>query len=382
MLTTSRAATQPLRERLESLPWALPYLIFMWIFPLIGVASASELFWTIWWQIAFTAVYAQTWVRSDSAPVSGSVDRAVIITIALICLLAAVVVYISGVPLMAAYCFPYLAAIITFQLPRAYIGRSSIVLGVAMVVLLVSTYITGPRDVNMLIAPGVTVIGYFMTAKARQGVEEDRAKAVAAADRVEASKEGERARISADLHDVLGQTLTAINVNAQVGAKMLEAGREVEATQFLQQVQHLSHQALADMRAVVAATRQADINEELESARQLAKAAGIALDIKDDGHPPQGAPNTVAAHVLREGVANVVHHSAASRIRIQISPTELSIIDNGRQKKESHRQGTGLQKLRERAADVGELSWGQDQAGFRLHFSLRKGESSDKRCRG
>ena len=119
---------------------------------------------------------------------------------------------------MAAYCFPYLAAIITFQLPRAYIGRSSIVLGVAMVVLLVSTYITGPRDVNMLIAPGVTVIGYFMTAKARQGVEEDRAKAVAAADRVEASKEGERARISADLHDVLGQTLTAINVNAQVGA--------------------------------------------------------------------------------------------------------------------------------------------------------------------
>ena len=369
MLTTSRAATQPLRERLESLPWALPYLIFMWILPLIGVASASELFWTIWWQIAFTAVYAQTWVRSDSAPVSGSVDRAVLITIALICLLAAVVVYISGVPLMAAYCFPYLAAIITFQLPRAYIGRSSIVLGVAMVVLLVSTYITGPRDVNMLIAPGVTVIGYFMTAKARQGVEEDRAKAVAAADRVEASKEGERARISADLHDVLGQTLTAINVNAQVGAKMLEAGREVEATQFLHQVQHLSHQALADMRAVVAATRQADINEELESARQLAKAAGIA-------------PNTVAAHVLREGVANVVHHSAASRIRIQISPTELSIIDNGRQKKESHRQGTGLQKLRERAADVGELSWGQDQAGFRLHFSLRKGESSDKRCRG
>ena len=376
MLTKSRAATHPLRERLESLPWALPYLIFMWIFPLIGVASAAELFWTIAWQVVFTAVYVQTWVRSDSAPVSGDVDRAVLITIGLICLLAAVAVWISGVPLMAVYCFPYLAAIITFQLPRAHIGRASIVLAVATTVLLVSTYITGPRDVNMLAAPGVVVIAYFMTAKARQEVEEDRARAVAAADRVEASKEGERARISADLHDVLGQTLTAINVNAQVGTKMVEAGRTAEATQFLHQVQHLSHQALADMRAVVAATRRADINEEIESAKQLAKAAGITLDIEDTGQPPQGAPNTVAAHVLREGVANVVHHSEASRIRIQISPTELSIIDNGRQKKKSNRQGTGLRQLRERAADLGELTWNQDQSGFRLHFSLREAEKS------
>ena len=66
----SPAASSSLHERLSSLPWALPYLIFMIIGIILGVRSSPEQAVPMFaWLTVFILVYVSTWIRSDSAPV-------------------------------------------------------------------------------------------------------------------------------------------------------------------------------------------------------------------------------------------------------------------------------------------------------------------------
>lgn len=399
----SPAATSPLRERLSSLPWALPYLIFLIVgFILSARGMEGNLVPMLAWLAAFSLVYVTTWIRSDSAPVSRATDPWVLVTIILL-------VALSGVALlfMAAgsllFLLPYIGAVVVLQLPRHLYMRWACALLVGTVVFAaVSVFLNYVEISEASFGAAILVCTVFMTIMARRAIDNDRQESIRQAERVRASQFEERSRISADLHDVLGQTLTAINVNAQVVARFAQLGKIDEGVPYLEQLQELSHDALAQMRQVVAATREADLDQELAQAAHLADAAGIVLTLSDEGHPPEGKTSQVAAHLVRESMANVVHHSGADRVWVELSPVRVSVHDNGRgsrpaaagrsraaagqktiadSQQSAHagqRISTGLESLKKRAEGVGTVTWGPvDGGGWHVTFVVNPVDEAD-----
>lgn len=400
----SPAASSSLRERLSSLPWALPYLIFMIIGIILGVRSSPEQAVPMFaWLTVFILVYVSTWIRSDSAPVSRSTDPWVVATIVVMSvLLAGMMPFSDAVSVF--FFLPYISAVIVLQLPRHLYTRWACALLIGSVLLAVLLVILRLANINEAsFGLAILLCTIFMTFMARRAIDNDREDRIRQAERVQTSQSEERSRISADLHDVLGQTLTAINVNAQVVARFAQLGKIDEGVPYLEQLQELSHDALAQMRQVVAATREADLDQELAQAAHLADAAGIVLTLSDEGHPPEGKTSQVAAHLVRESMANVVHHSGADRVWIELSPSRVSVRDNGHgarpaingrgrgagtdrksaagNQQSAHagqRISTGLESLKKRAEGVGTVTWGPvDGGGWHVTFVVNPVDGAD-----
>ncbi|MFZ0873277.1 MAG: histidine kinase, partial [Pseudonocardiaceae bacterium] len=67
----------------------------------------------------------------------------------------------------------------------------------------------------------------------------------------------ERARVTRDLHDVLGHSLTTITVKAGLARRLLEAGDTDRAAAEVGDVERLGRQVLSEVRATVSAQREA-----------------------------------------------------------------------------------------------------------------------------
>lgn len=399
----SPAASSSLRERLSSLPWALPYLIFLIVgFILSARGMEGNLVPMLAWLAVFSLVYVTTWIRSDSAPVSRATDPWVLVTIILLAVLSGVaVLFMEAGSLL--FLLPYIGAVVVLQLPRHLYMRWACALLVGTVVFAaVSVFLNYVEISEASFGAAILVCTVFMTIMARRAIDNDRQESIRQAGRVHASQFEERSRISADLHDVLGQTLTAINVNAQVVGRLAAMGKIDEGVPYLEQLQELSHDALSQMRQVVAATREADLDQELAQAAHLADAAGIVLTLSDEGHPPEGKTSQVAAHLVRESMANVVHHSGADRVWVELSPVRVSVHDNGRgsrpaaagrsraaagqktiadSQQSAHagqRISTGLESLKKRAEGVGTVTWGPvDGGGWHVTFVVNPVDGAD-----
>jgi two-component system sensor histidine kinase DesK len=96
----------------------------------------------------------------------------------------------------------------------------------------------------------------------------------------------------------------------------------------------VARQSLSDVREAVAGFRQPDLAGELEAARQLLDAAGIASQIASSGPATLPQPVDAAlAWAIREGTTNVVRHSRATQVSIRVSAgpdtATAEISDNG-----------------------------------------------------
>lgn len=122
----------------------------------------------------------------------------------------------------------------------------------------------------------------------------------------------ERERIARDLHDLLGHTLTAVAVKADLAGRLIDAD-PVRAKAEIEDIRRTARSALADVRAAVTGMRSARLATELATARRALDSAGITLST--EGMPPALAPavETALAFVLLEGVTNVVRHAHAER---------------------------------------------------------------------
>jgi two-component system, NarL family, sensor histidine kinase DesK len=171
----------------------------------------------------------------------------------------------------------------------------------------------------------------------------------------------ERERMARDLHDVLGHSLTTITVKAALARRLLEHGQAERAAAEVGDVERLGRQALVDVRATVAANRPASLARELVGAREALRAAEIRADLPqavDD--VPEGLQQAFA-HVVREGVTNVVRHSGAGTCTIRLTPTSVEVVDDGVGSPAGTPAGSGLRGLSERLAAVG----GEVEAGPR-----------------
>jgi signal transduction histidine kinase/ligand-binding sensor domain-containing protein len=156
--------------------------------------------------------------------------------------------------------------------------------------------------------------------------------------RMETIKEDERQRISRELHDELGQNLTAAKINLQV----LRAASDDETSvqrlndtikmvdQMIEQVRNISlalRPPLLDEAGLVPA-----LNAYLQSCQER---SGVIIDLNApaDVQGNTSAVRTVVFRVVQEAVNNALRHARATEIQVRLSTEPgallLSVRDDG-----------------------------------------------------
>lgn len=178
----------------------------------------------------------------------------------------------------------------------------------------------------------------------------------------------ERERVARDVHDVLGHSLTALSVKAELAARLLDIDPE-RARAELASIQETARQALAEVRATVGGLRAGNLAAELAAAPLVLSDAGVRTTV--DGAIAETDPRhrTLLAWVLREAVTNVVRHADAGHVTIQLAPTGLVVTDDGRGIEGP--EGNGLRGMRERVTEAGgTLQLTDPSPGTRLEVRL------------
>ncbi len=191
----------------------------------------------------------------------------------------------------------------------------------------------------------------------------------------------ERERLSRDLHDLLGQTLSMITLKSEL-ARHLVTEEPNRCTQELSEIERVARHTLREVREAVAGYRQPHLSSELEGARQLLSAAGIDVEVDPIQEVLPPAIDAALAWTVREGVTNVIRHSRAQQCRIRLIHKNGMIVaevlsdGGGREQAESTaRPGLGLAGLRERVSalggciEAGPLTL-QGKEHFRIHVEL------------
>lgn len=163
----------------------------------------------------------------------------------------------------------------------------------------------------------------------------------------------ERERISRDLHDLLGHTLTLITVKAELAAKLAE--RDLAgAAREIREVEHISREALHQVREAVGGYRSNTLNAELANARAALASANVEVQEKVDAPKLPGLQESLLAMILREAVTNVIRHARARHCRIELNGNDteirLQVRDDGHGG-DVH-EGNGLKGMRERLQTV------------------------------
>jgi two-component system, NarL family, sensor histidine kinase DesK len=167
----------------------------------------------------------------------------------------------------------------------------------------------------------------------------------------------ERTRFARDLHDLLGYSLSAIALKAELSRRIMDTKPDL-AREELAEVVVFARQAVADVRLVATNYRAMSLAAEAASTASLLAAAGIMADIEIDCGGLDDKVDTVLATVLREGVTNLLRHSAAQTCRVTASQAgesvTLLIANDGAQKSGiDYRNGVGLENLEARLEAIG-----------------------------
>jgi two-component system, NarL family, sensor histidine kinase DesK len=187
----------------------------------------------------------------------------------------------------------------------------------------------------------------------------------------------ERNRFARDLHDILGHSLTLVTMKAELAGRLVHVDPDA-AEREIADVERLTREALADVRAAVSGYRGVTLAGELANARAALQAAGIAADLPSAVDDVPGERRALFGWAVREGVTNVVRHSGASRCTVSVSADAVEIRDDGRGRPTGPSPGEarlhvghGLVGLGERARAVGgRVRTRSDTKGFSLRVEI------------
>jgi two-component system sensor histidine kinase DesK len=168
----------------------------------------------------------------------------------------------------------------------------------------------------------------------------------------------ERERISRDLHDLLGHSLSLIALKAELAGKLAERD-PAACRREIHDIETSARLALSEVRAAVTGYRQSGLAGALASARASLAAANVELREEVQAFVLAPAAEHVVALALREAVTNVVRHAGATRCTLALALEQgsavLRVADDGNTLRSEGelRQGNGLAGMRERAAALG-----------------------------
>jgi signal transduction histidine kinase len=197
---------------------------------------------------------------------------------------------------------------------------------------------------------GFQVIGYRFS---RTAASERRARTALARTRVEleaAARRAERNQIAADLHDVLGHHLVALQLQ-------LEAARGDGCNPHLEQARQLSRLLLAEVRGVVDEMQKRedfDFVHALQEMHDERTHPPVTVDVRDDRRA-RAMPAAAARECFRavqEAVTNARKHARAARIALRIDTDAIEVQDDGASWSGAL-QGRGISGMTERCRAAG-----------------------------
>lgn len=167
----------------------------------------------------------------------------------------------------------------------------------------------------------------------------------------------ERLRITRDVHDLFGFSITGISLKCELITRLVDTD-SARARHEIAELRRLAERGLAEVRAMTSGTPELDLAEELRTARSLLDAAGIQTEVALDAPAMPADIATLLATVAREAVTNVIRHAAASICQISLTMPDgavrLRVANDGRTgSATSERAGTGLANLGARLASAG-----------------------------
>ncbi|TDC63002.1 two-component sensor histidine kinase [Actinomadura sp. GC306] len=166
----------------------------------------------------------------------------------------------------------------------------------------------------------------------------------------------ERLRFARDLHDVLGHSLQAVALRAEVAERFLERD-DGRVRKELTEIQTMARDAVRDVREVVRGYRATSLGTELDGMSAVLRAAGMRCDRPE-------VPPALPAHVheplgrvAREAATNVLRHSSATWCEISVAAdaenVRVEIVNDGAARRASGDAGSGLAGLAERITAAG-----------------------------
>ena len=259
---------------------------------------------------------------------------------------------------------------------------------------------TGLGFGNTVVAAAVVALGNLLAHSAQRRnalmyrLKETRAELARAA------VAEERLRISRDLHDLLGHSLSLITLKAELAGRVIGTDPE-RAAREVAELETVARRSLTEVRQAVTSYRQPTLAAELVSSRRMLASAGIDCRVRAPGaYSLPAAVDALLGWTVREGATNIVRHAAAkhAEISIKVTDTEASarLSDDGigpsangalpgvagdeaaagpgavRAQAAAPAAGSGLTGLAERAARLGgTLSAGAGRdGGFWLRVSV------------
>ena len=175
-----------------------------------------------------------------------------------------------------------------------------------------------------------------------------------------AAQEAERLRIARELHDEIGQTLTAVALRAEHAA-----GQGGPERRDLTEMAEVVQQSLQDVRRISRELRPEALDELglvnalIALCSRVAEQSGLHIHRQLEGGLPKLAPDVELAiyRVAQEALTNAMRHSKATEVTVSLTRENgalvLTVTDNGNGLDEDLVEAGGLTGMRERAMLIG-----------------------------
>ncbi|MEU4540473.1 histidine kinase [Streptosporangium sp. NPDC023825] len=302
--------------------------------------------------------------------------------VALPCLSVAAVVWLLGVLVMDAHTAFYGLSVVgplaVPQLPRhrgaAALGLVAYVAVVGAARLLITQEDVSGVLIGYVIVPaGVTAVltGFMFPNQRFYGLvaelEEARER------EAELAVVRERMRFASDLHDIQGHTLHVVKLKIALARRLVHSDPE-RVEQELREVHALVSDTITQTKQLAYAQRRLNLSAELENAKNLFEAAGIDVRVDREGEVDAHV-GELLGQVLRETTTNILRHAQAEQVRITLSESGITIVNDGASKAPLP-ELRGLATLKERVVgNGGELTVEQKDGRFLTAAAFPHGRS-------
>ncbi|HEX3742519.1 MAG TPA: sensor histidine kinase [Bryobacteraceae bacterium] len=202
------------------------------------------------------------------------------------------------------------------------------------------------------------------TLKHLQDVTEARQELKDLSAKLVATQENERKSISRDLHDAVGQSMSAVQFELHDLAVMLRP-YDKELRERVDRVREQVENSLAVIRNMALLLRPAMLDDlGLAAAlgwlaREIARPTGLRIQVQADDLPPDlpDEHKTCVFRIAQEALHNIQKHANANAVEITVRASDawlvVTVQDDGRGFQQVRAHGLGLTGMHERAESLG-----------------------------